>query len=98
MTVLPAHDTSIPLSEILEVYQKNIWKYHGVHYINVVFDHAGEVSLQIIDMTGRTVYRTIHNGGGLTDLQMDIAELNPGLFFLKLDAGGSSNVLRFIKQ
>jgi len=66
--------------------------------INVIFDHIGETSIQVIDMTGRSVYSTIHNAGGFTNLSMDIAHLNPGLFFLKVKSGDRTGVIRFIKQ
>ena len=67
-------------------------------YINVVFDYSGETAIQIIDMTGRTVQSTIHNAGGFTSLSLDIARLNPGLFFLKVNTGNETGVLRFIKE
>jgi len=67
-------------------------------YINVVFDYTGETAIQIIDMTGRTVQSTIHNAGGFTSLSLDIARLNPGLFFLRVNTGDETGVLRFIKE
>lgn len=67
-------------------------------YVNVVFDHTGETRIQLIDMTGRTVHSTIHHAGGFTRLSMDVAGLRPGLFFMKVEAGGESQVLRFIKE
>lgn len=79
--------------QMLEVYPNP-----ASDHINVVFDHTGETALQIFDMTGRKVYSTIHNAGGFTNLSMDIAELNPGLFFMKVSAGNRTGVVRFIKQ
>ena len=67
-------------------------------YLNVVFDHTGNTAIQIIDMTGRTVYSTQHNAGGFTNMTLDINQLNPGLYFLKVDAGMKTGVLRFIKE
>ncbi len=67
-------------------------------YLNVVFDHTGNTAIQIIDMTGRTVYSTLHHAGGFTNMTLDINQLNPGLYFLKVNAGDETGVLRFIKE
>lgn len=67
-------------------------------YVNVVFDYTGETGIQIIDMTGRTVHSIVHNAGGFTSLSLDIARLEPGLFFLKVNTGNETGVLRFIKE
>ncbi|MCK4749904.1 MAG: T9SS type A sorting domain-containing protein, partial [Bacteroidales bacterium] len=67
-------------------------------HINVLFDHTGETAIQIIDMTGRTVSSTIHRAGGFTNLSLDIAQLKPGLFFLKVNSGNKRGVIRFIKK
>ncbi len=66
--------------------------------VNVLFDHTGEAQIQIIDMTGRTVYSTLYRAGGFSNLSLDISQLNPGLFFLKLDAENETGVVRFIKE
>jgi hypothetical protein len=79
--------------QMLEVYPNP-----ASDYLNVVFDHMGETGIQVIDMTGRTVYSTIHSAGGFTNISLDIAELNPGIFFLKVNAGNKTGVIRFIKQ
>ena len=81
------------LIPILQVYPNP-----ASEYLNVVFDHTGETALQIFDMTGRAVYSTIHDAGGFTNLSLDIAELNPGLFFLKVNSGDRTGVIRFIKE
>lgn len=66
--------------------------------LNVVFDHAGQTGIQILDITGRIVYSNLYETPGLTTLQLDINHLNPGLFFLKVNAGDNNGVLRFIKD
>lgn len=67
-------------------------------YLNVVLDHSGESSLQIIDMAGRTVFTNLYNTSGFTNLVLDINHLNSGLFFLKVNTGDETEILRFIKQ
>ena len=79
--------------QMLEVYPNP-----ASNNLNVVFDQVGETSIQVIDMTGRSVYSTIHSAGGFTNLSLDIAQLNPGLFFLKVSSGSRTGVIRFIKQ
>jgi hypothetical protein len=66
--------------------------------IQVLFDHVGEASIQIIDMTGRTVYNSRHQAGGFTNLTLDVDRLEPGMFFLKVDTGSENGVVRFIKE
>ena len=67
-------------------------------YVNVVFDYTGDTEIQIIDMTGRTVHSIVHHAGGFTNLSLDIARLKPGLFFLKVNNGNETGVVRFIKE
>ena len=66
--------------------------------LHVVFDHAGEIKLSVIDITGRTVHSTRYTSGGFTNHLVNVSELNPGLFFLKLEAGSENQVVRFIKE
>lgn len=81
------------LIQLLEVYPNP-----ASEYLNVVFDHAGETTLQIMDMTGRMVHSRLIKAGGLTSLTLDINDLKPGLFFLRVDTGAETGVLRFIKE
>jgi hypothetical protein len=64
----------------------------------VVFDHAGEINMSVIDITGRSVYSTRYISGGFSTHAVNISELNPGLFFLKLEADSETSVVRFIKE
>ena len=81
------------LIQLLEVYPNP-----ASEYINVVFDHAGETTLQIMDMTGRMVHSRLIKAGGLTSLILDINQLKPGLYFLRADTGAETGVRRFIKE
>jgi hypothetical protein len=66
--------------------------------ISVLFDRMGESDINIIDITGRIVYSTRYDSGGFTNLSLDISSLTSGLYFMQVQVGGESNVLRFIKQ
>lgn len=67
-------------------------------YINVVFDHLGKSDIHIVDVTGRVVYSTTYDAGGFTNYSLDISSLKSGLYFMQVQAGNESNVLRFIKE
>lgn len=79
--------------QLLEVYPNP-----ASDQLNVVFDHQGEINMSIIDITGRTVHASRYISGGFSTQTLNIAELNPGLFFLKLDAESETRVVRFIKK
>lgn len=66
--------------------------------LNVVFDHQGEINMSVIDITGRNVYSTSYISGGFSTYAVNISELNPGLFFLKLEGNNETSVVRFIKE
>ena len=66
--------------------------------LNLVYDHVGEMELTVFDATGRVVLSSSHTGAGFSQVALDISSLEHGIFFLRVKAGDSSNVLRFIKQ
>jgi hypothetical protein len=66
--------------------------------LNLVYDHVGEMEVTIFDATGRSVYSSSHRGSGYDQLTLNISSLERGIFFVKIKAGDSSDVLRFIKQ
>jgi hypothetical protein len=66
--------------------------------VNLVFDYAGKTQVQVIDITGRSVYSSRFEAAGFTHLTMDMGHLTPGLYFMKMDAGGQTQVLRFLKK
>jgi hypothetical protein len=66
--------------------------------ISLLFDRPGESEINIIDITGRTVHSTRYDSGGFTNLSLDISSLKSGLYFMQVQVGGESSVLRFIKE
>lgn len=66
--------------------------------IHVVFDLYGSTDIDVVDLTGRLVHTTVYEASGLTDLSIDLSDLNPGVFFVRVRAGDTSNVIRFIKK
>lgn len=91
LSLVSAKETGI--IQMLQVYPNP-----ASEYLNVVFDYVGETAIQIIDMTGRSVYSNLYHSGGFSNLSLDINHLNPGLYFLKVNAGEETGVLRFIKE
>ena len=66
--------------------------------IQVAFDLHGRANIELMDMTGRLVRSTSYEASGFTNLSMDIGDLNPGVFLMRVSAGDHSEVLRFIKE
>ena len=66
--------------------------------LNLVYDHVGEMDIAIFDATGRIVHNSTRQGSGYNQLTLNISSLERGIFFIKINAGDSSEVLRFIKQ
>jgi hypothetical protein len=90
--ILSAEDQELP-GLLLQVYPNP-----ATDNIQVVFDLYGRADIDIIDMTGRLVHTTSYEASGFTNLSLDLASLNPGVFFLRVRAEDRSNVLRFIKE
>ena len=86
--------TEIPGSiELLEIYPNP-----AADFVNVIFDHRGEVRMMVIDISGKSVYSASHDAGGFSSYRLDISTLNSGLYFIKVDTGNEVRVLRFIKE
>jgi hypothetical protein len=66
--------------------------------LNVVLDHEGEIRISIIDITGRLLQSDTYHSGGFTTQTLNVSDLDPGLFFIRLEAGTESQVVRFIKE
>ena len=81
------------LIQLLEVYPNP-----ASEVLNVLFDHAGETTISIFDITGRVFHFESYNSGGLSSLTLDIADFRSGLYLLKMDAGDETQVIRFIKR
>lgn len=67
-------------------------------HIQVVFDLHGRADIDIVDMTGRFIRSSSYEASGFTNLSLDLAELNLGIYFVKVSSGDNSEVLRFIKE
>jgi hypothetical protein len=91
LTFVSSEDHELP--SLLQVYPNP-----AADNIHVVFDHYGRTAIDIIDITGRLVYSTAYEASGFTNLSLDLAELNPGVFFIRVSTDGVSDVLRFIKE
>lgn len=86
-------DGTTPELQFLEVYPNP-----ASDQLNVVFDRTGETTIQIIDLTGRSVYSSLYSAGGFSNLSLNISDLNAGFYFLRIGAGNEAEVIRFIKE
>jgi hypothetical protein len=79
--------------QMLEVYPNP-----ASEQVHLVYDAAGETLIRVIDISGRTIHTTRHDSGGFTNLSLDISDFNPGLYFIRVEAGSWSEVVRFVKE
>ena len=68
--------------------------------LNIQFTSSlrGSVNVDILDLSGRTVLagnRVLSSGANR--LSMSTAELNPGMYMLRIGNGSEAQVLRFVK-
>ena len=90
--LVSAEENALP-GHLLQVYPNP-----ASDHVQVVFDLYGRADIDIIDMTGRLITNTAYEASGFTSLSLDLAELNPGVFFVRVSSGDNSEVLRFIKK
>jgi len=79
--------------QLLEVYPNP-----ASDQLNVVLDHEGEIRISVIDIAGRMLQSNTYASGGFNTLNLNISDLDPGLFFIRLEAGTETQVVRFIKE
>lgn len=72
----------------------------GVLNIEFVTTLAGNATIQIFDINGRNVtQKEIINIAGLNTLTVDeVAQLNAGVYFVKIESAGESQMVKLIKQ
>ncbi|MFM2135850.1 MAG: hypothetical protein RL021_1250, partial [Bacteroidota bacterium] len=67
--------------------------------VNVLYnaDHSSAMTLQIIDMVGKTVYdRHVNVVAGMNKFGIDLADLNKGIYFVALYNGESREVKKLV--
>jgi len=79
--------------QLLEVYPNP-----ASDQLNVLMDYEGEIRISVIDITGRLLQSSTYVSGGFNTQTLNISDLDPGLFFIRLEAGAQSQVVRFIKE
>lgn len=91
-------DFGVSTGDIDELQNFEVYPNPASDRINVVGEFRGHSDIEIIDMTGRLVYSTQYKAGGFTNYSLDISSLNSGVFIIRVNAEGVSNVVRFIKE
>ncbi len=86
-------DGITPELQFLELYPNP-----AADQLNLVFDRTGETSIQIFDLAGRSVYSSLYNAGGFSNLSLDISNLSSGFYFLRVGTDHDAEVIRFIKE
>jgi uncharacterized repeat protein (TIGR03803 family) len=67
--------------------------------IRVIAGQSGTISLVISDVTGRTVAtKTIQADQGITHSNLDISQLNSGIYYARYYNGTSTQAVKFVKQ
>jgi hypothetical protein len=72
----------------------------GVLNIEFVSNTAGNTTIQIFDINGRIVgQKDLQSIAGLNALSMDeVAQLNAGVYFVKIESAGDTQMVKLIKQ
>jgi hypothetical protein len=72
----------------------------GALNIEFVSATAGKATIQIFDINGRNVaQKNIQSIPGLNTLTMDeVAQLNAGVYFVKIESAGETQMVKLIKQ
>jgi hypothetical protein len=89
---------SVDVKEELAPSSFHIYPNPASDQLNLVYDHVGLMEVTIFDATGRSVLTSSHRGTGFNQLTLNISSLEHGIFFLQIEAGDASDVLRFIKE
>lgn len=69
-------------------------------FVNVEFvvENNEQISMEVLDVRGRICISTVEAGNiGLNLIQLDVAGLNEGLYFVRITAGSSVATMRFFK-
>jgi len=67
--------------------------------LNLVFDFSEDTRLHVIDIAGRPVLNYyLYKRSGFGKQTIDISQLNPGIYFLHVEGGAGTEVVRFIKK
>ncbi|MEG1555154.1 MAG: T9SS type A sorting domain-containing protein, partial [Bacteroidales bacterium] len=79
----------------------NIYPNPASNYVNVKFstDQAENISLQVLDMTGKMIYsEAINHAGGELNHQIPVANFAKGIYFLQLQTINGKTIHKFIVQ
>jgi hypothetical protein len=90
----------VPVEAHLEASLFDLYPNPAADHLRIVVDHTGQVGLDILDITGRTVLSGQYLTAGFTVLTVDVSSLIPGLHFIRLglDGGAQPEVGRFVKE
>lgn len=66
---------------------------NGLVTLNITDDNKiGNVQLEIMDITGKVVYNNNYFGANMVQEQIDLSNLNKGMYFLRTTINGNSSV------
>ncbi|MCB9234831.1 MAG: PKD domain-containing protein [Bacteroidia bacterium] len=72
----------------------------GAFKVNLNLDQADEVKADLFDLSGKSI-RNIFAGtlpGGRSKLDFEAGDLTPGVYFLRISAGGKTSVVKVLKS
>lgn len=68
--------------------------------LQIELTEAGDVTLEIVDLTGKVVYTEVRNNmnKGVQVISLNAAELTNGIYFVNLRNGATNNVVKMVVQ
>jgi hypothetical protein len=66
--------------------------------INVVGDQESDINIALFDSQGKYHEVNTYWNSSPNTVELDVSELNLGIYILKVNVDGNENVLRFIKE
>ena len=66
--------------------------------INVVYDIKNNVNIQIVDLSGKTIYQTQTKSYGFDKQTIDISQLQTGIYTIVIKSDTAISQRKFIKR
>lgn len=91
-------DGSSSVGELNEMSMLEVFPNPATDQINVVYDIKSNVNIQIVDLSGKTVYQTQTKSYGFDKQIIDISQLQTGIYTIVIKSDNSISQRKFIKR
>jgi hypothetical protein len=101
LTIRVIQELPTGISENVSLEATKLWPNPVVEQFDLVLNssRSGNLTMTIVDLNGREVSSTNASLlSGTNQLSMDVSDLGPGMYVLRLANGNATSALRFVKQ